>query len=135
MQFLAANLLIPNWCSLHLFCRILLHRLLIFEEPAELQLCFQYANQMIDVLDHLRTRGVFEHTAAWAPYAVRPFAENFPRPTALFIHTSCSQTVPASSLLLFVACNECHEISAANRANAWVGIHRCISILSTLGQM
>jgi len=98
---------------LHLFCRILLHRLLIFEEPGELQLCFQSANELIDVLDHLRTRGVFEHTAAWAPYA----------------------TVPATSLLLFVACNECHEISAANRANAWVGIHRCISVLNTLGQI
>ncbi|KAA1085482.1 hypothetical protein PGT21_008771 [Puccinia graminis f. sp. tritici] len=95
---------------IHLTYRILLRRLLIFEEPDELQLCFQAANELINVLDHLRTRGAFEHTASWAPYT----------------------TVPATSMQLYIACNACDGISAANRANAWVGVHRCISVLTTL---
>ncbi|KAI9620770.1 hypothetical protein H4Q26_013440 [Puccinia striiformis f. sp. tritici PST-130] len=97
----------------HLVYKILLHRLLIFEEPSELQLCFQSSNELIDILDHLRTRGVFEHIASWAPYT----------------------TVPATSMQLYIACNACDGISAANRANAWVGVHRCISVLTSLAPM
>lgn len=95
---------------LHLIFRILLRRMLIFEEPAELQLCFQSANELIDILDHLRNRGAAEHTASWAPYA----------------------TVPATSMQLYIACNACDGISAADRANAWVGVHRGINVLGTL---
>ncbi|POW18312.1 hypothetical protein PSHT_05940 [Puccinia striiformis] len=97
----------------HLVYKILLHRLLIFEEPSELQLCFQSSNELIDILDHLRTRGVFEHIASWAPYT----------------------TVPATSMQLYIACNACDGISAADRANAWVGVHRCISVLTSLAPM
>jgi hypothetical protein len=123
--------------------RILLHRLLIFEDPVELQICFQAANELVDVLDHLRTRGLLEYTAAWTPYVVRghpvlkilplPLGEHHHSPTLVFFFYT--QTVPATSLLLYVACNECEGISAANRANAWVGVHRCISVLSTLRPM
>ncbi|MBW0462182.1 hypothetical protein O181_001897 [Austropuccinia psidii MF-1] len=100
-----------QFTGFHLTFQILLHRLLITDGSQEILICVKAATELIDILDHLCCLGLLELTAPWSPYMI----------------------TPSALTLLCAACATNKDMSSADQANAWVGVHRCINILNALG--
>ncbi|KAH9822143.1 hypothetical protein DFH28DRAFT_443936 [Melampsora americana] len=97
-------------CALS-YQQILIHRHLIRTDPKELSVCISAASRIVDILDHLMSRGLLELTAYYTPYLITPAA-------LTFIHACMN--------------GRCSNLSPNEKANAWADVHRCINILDSL---
>lgn len=88
---------------------IVLRRLNI-EDYIDLRSCLALAYRLIDILDHVRTRGALDLTASWSGFVL----------------------APAASMLLYVCCSTRQDVYSDDRADAWAGFYRCINIFSHL---
>lgn len=91
--------------------QILIHRHLIRTEPKAIAVCLSASSRIIDILDHLMSRGLLELTPQYTPYLITPAA-------LTFIHACMNARSSA--------------LSPNEKANAWADVHRCINVLESL---
>ncbi|KAG0141395.1 hypothetical protein CROQUDRAFT_98837 [Cronartium quercuum f. sp. fusiforme G11] len=83
---------------------------LITSNPKELKVCLAASSKIIDVMDHLNSRGLLELTATITPYLITPAACTF----------------------IYAACTPHPILSSSDRADSWADAHRCLNILGVL---
>ncbi|KAH9822146.1 fungal-specific transcription factor domain-containing protein [Melampsora americana] len=94
------------------YLQIIVHRHLIASNPhQELTACIAASKMMLNVIDHLKTRGLLELSATWTPYMITP-----------------------ATLTFIYAVSTRHEfLTAADRVEFYADAYRCLNILAALG--
>ncbi|KAH9822149.1 fungal-specific transcription factor domain-containing protein [Melampsora americana] len=93
------------------YLQIVVHRHLIASQPQqELTACLAASKIMLNVIDHLKNRGLLELSATWAPYVITPAALTF----------------------LYAVSSPHKFLTASDRLQSHADAYRCVDILAAL---